>query len=93
MTEILKMREYETMGGFMRGVRSAMIKVFGHDDYLTLVERGETRTIEERIRAYENVYYNEGYREENGEGYRMGFEIEYPDKIYVYYDIIKKEVK
>lgn len=60
MTDYFSTKEYKTMGGFLRGVRAALRKVFGNDDDLTLVERGESRTVEERIRNYENVSCCEG---------------------------------
>ncbi|RLG29853.1 hypothetical protein DRN97_11265 [Methanosarcinales archaeon] len=80
--EVFITKKYATMGGFMRGVRNAFIKVFGDDDNLTLIEPGEDRTVEERIRAGEFVTHAEGSKEL---GYKLGWEIEFPDRIYVYY--------
>lgn len=67
-----------------------MVKVIGHDDYMTLEDdTRDGRNVEQRIRDGENVYYNEGCIDEDSR-YRIGFDIEFPDRIYVYYEIENK---
>ena len=80
--EVLITKEYKTMGGFLRGCRAVLNKVFD-DPYagdLTIVDRGQERTVEERIRAGEFVEYNHGLLPE----YKAGFEFEFPDRIYAF---------
>lgn len=87
MTEILKEKEYITIGGFMRGVRSCFEKIFGSTDFLTLEEHGRA-PIEEIIRNGENSVYSEGSKELR---YKLGWDIEFPDRIYVYYEDLEKD--
>ena len=77
--EILQSKEYKTMGGFMRGVRATFSKVYGNDDLLTMIEDDDS--VEEIILAGENATHNEGSVE-----YKLGWDIEYPNMIYAYYE-------
>lgn len=80
--EVLITKKYHTMGGFIRGCKAVLKRVFDdpYADYLTLVDDDDERTVEERIRGGEFVEYNHGTLTQ----YKAGFEFEYPDRIYAF---------
>ena len=81
--EVLITKEYKTMGGFIRGCRAVLKKVFDdpYGDDLTMQDSLDGPTVEDRIRAGEFVEYNHG----SGLEYKAGFEFEFPDRIYVFF--------
>lgn len=72
-------KEYKTMKTFLNAVNRAFIEIIGNNDDMTMIEYGETKPVEERIEDGNNVCYSEG-----AENYKSGFEIEYPDQIYIF---------
>jgi len=86
MPEILITKRYKTMGGFLRGCRTVLNKVYGDgwgEDMLTMVtdyNNGDQRTVEEKIRAGDIAEHNDG----PGFNYKAGFEFEFPDRIYAF---------
>ena len=72
------------MGGFVRGCRAVLNKVFDdpYGDNLTIIDRigNDERTVEDKIRSVEFVEYNHG----SGLEYKYGFEFEFPDRIYAF---------
>ena len=81
--EVLITKEYKSMGGFIRGCKAVLKKVFD-DPYasdMTIIDDDDDgRTVEVRIKAGEFVEYNHGTME----NYKAGFEFEYPDRIYAF---------
>ena len=82
MIEIQKQKIYKTMGGYLRVVKTTMLKVLGTDDYMTL-EEGDKGSVEDILLRGDNAVHNEGSREL---GYKMGWDLEYPDRLYVFYE-------
>ena len=82
--EVLITKEYKTMGGFLRGCRAVLKRVFDdpYGDNLTIVTNyiSDKRTVEDKVRAGEFVEYNHG----SGLEYKAGFEFEFPDRIYAF---------
>lgn len=82
--EVLIRKEYKTMGGFIRGCRAVLKRVFDdpYGDDLTMVTNPsyDERTVEEKIRVGEFVEFNHG----SGLEYKAGFEFEFPDRIYAF---------
>lgn len=72
-------KEYKNKKTFLNAVIRTLREIIGNDDDLTMIKYGETKTVEERIVDGENVCHNEGMY-----NYKQGFEIEYPDQIYVF---------
>jgi len=85
--EVLITKEYKSIGGFIRGCKAVLKKVFD-DPYagdLTIELDRDGRTVEDKIRDGEFVEYNHGMNED----YKAGFEFEFPDRIYAFF--IEKE--
>ena len=81
--EVLITKEYKTMGGFVRGCRCVLNRAFGDgwgEDMLTMCNRNDDRTVEDRVRAGEFVEHNDGFDPK----YKAGFEFEFPDRIYAF---------
>ena len=82
--EVLITKEYKTIGGFIRGCRAVLKRVFDdpYGDDLTMVTDFpyDERTVEEKVRAGEFVEVNYG----SGLEYKAGFEFEFPDRLYAF---------
>ena len=84
--EVTIQKEYKTISGFLRGVKAAFDAVyggkgFGEDELTVQLGKWNNRTLEEVIRQ-------DGFASYNADG--LGYEIRYPDFIYVYLWTLKE---
>ena len=91
--EVLKIKKYKTMEGFIRGCRSVMKDVLGSDDDLTMVvghldephlrKEHYGKTFLEILQETGNLSYNQAEfdREKNKMDYKSGFDFRFDDGI------------